>query len=867
MDAAFFSILRKPESWLCHKKFNMNKISDSNADKHSTPKKTEPTFAEEEVLHELKHYLPSQGPLKDFVHHNTLHAFQHLKFFEGTRRASAIFGYNTALSLEEYRSLYHAKKIREDILENLIRRKQEGSSEEWKEKLLYRKYDTSRLPRIGALRAGWKKYYGMDLDSRVHPLLFRTLCSYLDQGISIWNFPVWHKGFLHSIREMERNAFTSFFKTKRARRLLLEKNHSLVDLLRIVVGVPSLYKRYLFDQQFAHQGWSGLVAVIEDNPHSLLDTRKISLHELIHLELLMEIDALDYQFGENWEPLCEKLEYHPQELFDEVKERELDQVLMTWQEALEWSYYDQTLAGIRQQLEIKQESPAEKSFQAMFCLDDRSYSFRYYLEQADPACETFSTPGFFNVAFYYKSEHGKFYTKLCPAPITPTHLVKETGSRKRKKKEVHFTKHTHTLLGGWLISQTLGFWSAFRLFLNIFKPSVTPATANSFEHIDKGSRLTVENKNVHQRENDLQIGFTREEMADRVEGLLKSIGLVKDFAPIIYVVGHGASSVNNPYYAAYDCGACSGRPGSVNARVFCHMANNPSVRELLTGRGIQIPAETQFVSGIMDTTRDEITFYDEDILPDENLKRHLQNQHTFNKALMRNAKERSRRFALVDPKLPATKLHEKVKKRSVSLFEPRPEYNHATNAVCIVGRRHLTKNLFLDRRAFTNSYDYAIDPEGNYLFNILKGAAPVCGGMNLEYFFSRVDRQKLGAGSKLPHNVMGLFGVANGIDGDLRYGLPIQMTEIHDPLRLMIVVEHFPDVVLEIIRKSPETYEWFINEWIHLVAVDPETHEFHRFKDGIFTKYQPLKQRVDVITDLNMLIESHRENIPVCIIS
>ncbi len=44
------------------------------------------------------------------------------------------------------------------------------------------------------------------------------------------------------------------------------------------------------------------------------------------------------------------------------------------------------------------------------------------------------------------------------------------------------------------------------------------------------------------------------------------------------------------------------------------------------------------------------------------------------------------------------------------MFEPRPELGHGTNSLCIVGSRDLTKGLFLDRRAFLNSYDYSTDP-------------------------------------------------------------------------------------------------------------------------------------------------------------
>jgi uncharacterized protein YbcC (UPF0753/DUF2309 family) len=245
---------------------------------------------------------------------------------------------------------------------------------------------------------------------------------------------------------------------------------------------------------------------------------------------------------------------------------------------------------------------------------------------------------------------------------------------------------------------------------------------------------------------------------------------------------------------------------------------------------------------------------------------HTTHEGLFSKALDFNAKERSRRFESIDTTLTAEKIHEKIRTRSVSLFEPRPELNHATNSLCIVGSRALSKDLFLDRRAFMNSYNYKIDPTGTYLFNILKAAAPVCGGINLEYYFSRVDNQKLGAGSKLPHNVMGLFGVANGIDGDLRPGLPSQMIEVHDPIRMLFIVEHFPAVVLSTIQKAPETYEWFINEWVHLMVVNPETKELSRFINGEFIPYQALQHKVETIKNIEPLLETHQENVPVYII-
>jgi uncharacterized protein len=65
------------------------------------------------------------------------------------------------------------------------------------------------------------------------------------------------------------------------------------------------------------------------------------------------------------------------------------------------------------------------AFQAVFCLDEREESFRRHLEEVEPACETFSTAGFFNVAMYHQGLTDAHPRPLCPAAIRPDHYVAE----------------------------------------------------------------------------------------------------------------------------------------------------------------------------------------------------------------------------------------------------------------------------------------------------------------------------------------------------------------------------------------------------------------------------------------------------------
>ena len=823
-------------------------------------------FREQNVLQHLKHYLPSQTPLKDFIHHNSLHAFQDLKFYDAIFKANKIFGYQATLPLVDFRKLHQIGRIDDRIVERIIEEKKGKENVTfWRENLTAKTYEEHIDQRIGKLRINWKSIYQLDLDNLVQPLLFRILSSYLDQGIAIWDFSLNKDGFLASIREVEKNSFTSFFKTKEARQLLFQEGITIRELLKIVVGDEKYYEQYLFDQQFSHRGWSGMVATLEEKPETLLSPRKISLSDSIIFELILEIDHLQNELGSDFKPLCTTISQPSFDLFEDVEVSELQEVLMIWQDAFEWSYYDEILAGIQQLNRHKSEgaqnkaTTKERSFQALFCIDERECSLRTHIESFDKLSETFGCPGFFGVEFYFQAEHAKFYDKLCPAPITPKYLIKEYDVSEKRKHDLFYTDKTHHIATGFISAITFGFWAGYRLIKNLFKPEMSPAISNAFAHMNEQGKLTIENKGFENKENGLQIGFAIEEMTNRVEALLNGIGLIDNFASLVYVVAHGSSSANNPHHGAHDCGACSGRPGSVNARVFATMANHEKVRKLLKERGISIPANTQFIGALHDTAADEIEFYDVSILNELNAKAHQQNRITFENALDLNAKERSRRFASINTKADLKQIRKAVKDRSVSLFEPRPELGHGTNTLCIVGNREMTKGIFLDRRAFLNSYNFQTDREGKFLTGVMAPLGPVCGGINLEYYFSRVDNSKLGAGTKLPHNVVGLFGVANSSDGDLRPGLPWQMIEVHDPLRLMIIVEHFPEIVLKSIQSTPAMYEWYINEWVHLVSVNPETNELTYFKEGRFVPYKTVAKEIHFYKDVHTLLENAKE--------
>lgn len=520
--------------------------------------------------------------------------------------------------------------------------------------------------------------------------------------------------------------------------------------------------------------------------------------------------------------------------------------------------------------------------QVAFCIDEREESLRRHIEELGPDVETLGVAGFFGVAIAYRGIDDGHHADLCPVAAKPEHEIRELsvdededrhrrylGRRKMLSGLLHGSYvGSRGLLRGWLATFVVGLLSLVPLSVRVLFPrSVSRINGWLQRTFFPRPRTRLALRRDGEERGSLQLfpGFSKEEMASRVGRVLEDVGLRSRFSPLVAVVGHGSSSLNNPHESAHDCGACGGRRGGPNARLFAQMANDREVREILRRSGLRIPDSTVFVGGYHDTCNDGVTWFDLDQVPSSHQEHLGYLRDIVEQARMLDAHERCRRFESVPLEvLPETALLH-VEGRSEDLAEPRPEYGHATNAICIFGRRSLTRGLFLDRRAFLVSYDPTTDPDGEILGRLLAAMGPVGAGINLEYYFSFVDNERYGCGTKLPHNVTGLLGVMNGPLSDLRTGLPWQMVEIHEPVRLLVVVEATAEIIARVAERHPAIGQLVENRWIQLALIDPSSGEVRELVGGELVPVRA-ESSLPTVTRSHDWYFGHREHLPIAAI-
>jgi uncharacterized protein YbcC (UPF0753/DUF2309 family) len=295
------------------------------------------------------------------------------------------------------------------------------------------------------------------------------------------------------------------------------------------------------------------------------------------------------------------------------------------------------------------------------------------------------------------------------------------------------------------------------------------------------------------------------------------------------------------------------------------MANRHDVRRLLAAKGLSIPDSTWFIGLQHNTCSDGLIWYDLHRVPAKLRPLLPKAQSTLDRVRALDAHERCRRFENAPFWFTPAMALAHVEGRSEDLSQPRPEYGHATNLYCLVGRRERSRGLFMDRRAFLVSYDpESDDAEGNRLGNLLQAVLPVIEGINLEYFFDYMDPTGYGCGTKLPHNAVSLLGIMDGHSSDLRPGLPWQMVEIHEPVRTLCVLETTPEVLRKVLSTRPALRRMVENHWIHLALLDPHSARLWEWEDGEFTLFKTEdgeKAELPKVKQSSDWYKNHREHL------
>jgi len=929
------------------------------------------------------HVLPDQGPIGVFIHHNTLHAFQHLPFREAVTAGAAAVAAEPFPAEGFLRDAWQRGRI-EDVDVEAALAEDAGTTDDALPLGL-----TVRRLRLALLRddidvddaAGvrWQKAHGLlhdardearwlaclaaaerqpattmmtvgppprrhrdvlvalghdDVDALLHWELQRVAASFLDQGQALSPLPGREAGFLKAVAGLfaagaREPRFAPGAAAAFARIAADDTGAEAViatTLTALGVGDDDV-EDYVTATLLALPGWAGMFNRLERHPDELLHTPlPVRLADFLAVRLVYQraaveracaaaglpvawsaLKALAPSRTMNRDPILDARLLCG--LVDAANACAADVAALTDDDvaallraarafpsltrrwvlllAYEGRYRRQILDAVAARRALGAPTTMTRpSAQFVFCIDEREESIRRALEEQDPTCETFGAAGFFGMAIDYKGLDDDQPAAYCPVVVTPAHEVHETPvederdhheARARRRSlwqrlQRLLAATSRSVVGGAALSILGGPLAGAAIVSRVVAPRESlaararigqgllrpPTTRLQSTRADDADDATARTERGRLR------GFTLAEAADRVTALLKNIGLARAerFAPIVVVLGHGSTSLNNPHESAHDCGACGGRRGGANARLFAALANHPEVREAVRARGVAIPDGTWFVGGLHDTANDDVLCADLDDIPATTRSAWEQAAHLLERARRDSAKERTRRFDDAPLDLTPDEALRHVQARASHLAQPRPEYGHCTNAIAVVGRRGLTRGLHLDRRPFLVSYDPTIDEADVLLERILAAVGPVGAGINLEYYFSSVDNERFGCGTKLPHNVTGLIGVMNGHGGDLRTGLPWQMVELHEPMRLLLIVEATPEALLGVAGRQAEVRELVVNGWVQLVSLHPQNGALQVFSNGAFVPYTPSPVTLPRVRRSLEHHGRHREHLP-----
>lgn len=694
-----------------------------------------------------------------------------------------------------------------------------------------------------------KEVTGKNWNDRVTESISRWAATHFDQGQSYWKSPwanlspytAWRAEAMID-RTPEVSGIRGF------RKIVADLPESAADTIEVALKLLDIsidgLDAYLHCLLLTINGWASH-ARYQLWEAELYGGEDHTLTDLLAIRLAWEV-ALMKVFAQNG--LHEAWQVRKRELACVELDSETQGMLacnLLLQSAFEKAYQRQLFSQLSTPKQTK--ARVRKQVQAAFCIDVRSEVFRRALETVSDNIETIGFAGFFGFPIEYVRLGDTYGDAQCPALLPPKFIITEsvtdvsefeiTAIAEKRRMRQHLTKAWRMFKFGAvscfgfvgpvglaylknLVMDTLG-WG---------RPVPLPAAFGLDKDTYKRLAPAIDLHTVGDRIS----GITLAQQIEVAEGALRAMSLTDNFARVVLLAGHGATTVNNPYATALDCGACGGHTGEANARVAVQVLNNPAVRLGLNQRGIVIPEDTLFIAGLHDTTTDYVTIFDRGTIPASHVAELVAVENQLAAAGQLARAERGSLFKIGQNR----DVDKSIIRRSKDWSQVRPEWGLAGCAAFIIAPRERTRGVDLAGRSFLHSYDWHQDEDFSILALIMTAPMIVANWINLQYYASTVDNRFFGSGNKALHNVVGTLGVLEGNGGDIRVGLPWQSVHdgekyVHEPLRLNVLIEAPIEAINAIIAQHESVRQLVDNGWLHLFALDNSGKVAHQYTGNL----------------------------------
>lgn len=746
----------------------------------------------QDKIDQAAHVVGKTWPLYSFVTANPLSGYEGLPFLEAIMRAGNLSGGSVLPEATVFRNAWDTNQIGKEEIKKLL---QEAGKKESPE---YYLVEMEACPVVEHLNE----------DHELDRLTVKWLSLFLDEGMAPWPMPFKEMGFYTAWRKLivhdgdiKKRLSGPIPKTPEEALSVVLENFSEKEQIQI-------FERHLA----ALPGWTGFIKYRVENG-------SVWNHEY-------PVSLLDFLAVRLWMGRCLKTPITMK--LPEQKDRSLLALKYLWLEAWEQTWQNRFLKKIKESsAQSNEEKISGPDAQLVFCLDTRSERLRRLLEKCGNY-ETFGSAGAFGLAMNYRHPESGLVNKSSPAMVPSQYLVHEEPAfdqernvheYKKEGKQIgaykYFLKRMKNILpSAFGFVEGSGFYYGTFTLLRIFKPNTADHLMlrhrEGYESIYEPHICPIDQKNSLEE-------ITTDEKVSLVKGVFDSCGW-RRFASLVVFTGHASHSANNPYASSLDCGACAGNPGKRNARTLARLANSKEVRKVLCERhSIDIPENTIFMAAEHITSTDDVQLFDTQV-PESH--HHILQQLKKDLAEVKKSMTKER-LNEPDNAVAVARI------KSNSWSEARPEWGLSEHAGYIIGPRSLTKNeTFSD--CFMSSYDWRIDKDGSILKGIMQGPLVVVQWISNHYYFSTVDNEVFGGGSKITHNITGKYGVMQGNGSDLKMGLPLQSLMktddkvFHNPIRLSTLIQAPERFITQILVSDEKLKSLLDNGWIHLFIMDPE---------------------------------------------